>query len=111
MSLRPRSEAIHIFANVGASGVTALVPAVAGQLVRVYRLIVTSGFAGTNGITLQDTSNNALSQTFNLIQGGSIVLDTPINEDPWWVSSLGTGIQWNTTQQPYSYDLWYLQGP
>lgn len=114
MSLRSRPEALHNFGSASASGVQALISAVTRQTVRVYRLILVNGStAGT--IQLQDTSGNALSQAFSLISGGSVVLDTPINFDPWWSSDAvlgpGQGIQWNAvTTTAYAWDLWYLQG-
>ena len=115
MSLRPRSECLHSFGS-GTTGVQALVAGVPRQIVRVYRLILVNGsVAGT--IQLQDTNNQGISQAFNLVAGGSVVLDTPINGDPWWtsdaVSGMGQGIQWLSAGgvTAYAWDLWYLQGP
>src|SRR5712671_6353089 len=112
MSLRGRSEALHVFGNVAGAGPSAIVPAVAGQIVRVYRVIVVNG-AVAQTITLQDTSNAAISQGFVLLANATITLDTPINNDPWWFSGdrgtavtvPGLGIQWANTAA-FGYDLW-----
>lgn len=116
MSYRRFSEAIHISGAGSAAGVTGIVAAVASQVVRVYRLILTNGAtAGT--IQLQDTANNALSQAFNLAIDGQIVLGDTNSSDPWWQSdqvagrNSGLGIQWNAvTTTAYGWDIWYLQG-
>jgi len=115
MSLRLRSEAVHAF-GAGGAGTTAIVSAVAGQIVKVYRMIVVNGAAGQT-ITLQDTINTAISQGFLLLANGTITLDTPINGDPWFFSGdrgnnpiiPGLGIQWNGSAA-FSFDLWFLQG-
>ena len=117
MSLRLRTEAQHVFANVAGAGPTAILAAVAGQIVKVYRMIVVNGAAGQT-ITLQDTSNTAISQGFLLLANGTITIDTPINGDPWFFSGdrgaspivPGLGIQWSNSAA-FGYDLWYLQGP
>src|SRR5208283_1187704 len=110
MSLRPIPECQHFIVNSAAGGTLAVVAAVANQGVGIYRMILT--VPSTITVTIQDTSGAALSQPFAFgASGGSITLDTPINLDPWWVSSVGKGIQLNaSTSVQVSADIWYLQG-
>lgn len=119
MSLRGRSEAIHLFGNVAGAGPTTILAGVAGQIIRVYRLIIVNGAAGQT-ITLQDTASGgtAVSEGFLLLANGTVTLDTPINGDPWFFSGdrgnaatvLGLGLQWSNTAA-FGYDIWVLQGP
>jgi hypothetical protein len=104
------SECLHlIFSNGGASGVTAAIPAVAGQTAAIYRMILTC--VGASNVTIQDTTAVALSQAFAFsASGGSITIDIPINGDPWWQSVAGRGISINSSGAvQVSADIWYLQ--
>ena len=110
MSLRTVPEALHVIIN-GTGGTIAAVAAVALQRVGIYRMILVIGSPAVS-VTIQDTAGGALSAPYPLAANGSITIDTPINGDPWWQSSIGLGIQIfqsGTTQ--ISADLFYLQGP
>jgi hypothetical protein len=110
MSLRTVSECQHVIVNSAAGGTLAIVAAVAGQGVNVYRMILTT--ATTVTVTLQDTSGNALSQPFAFgANGGAVTIDDPMNGDPWWSSVTGRGIQFNaSTNVQVSADVWFIQG-
>ena len=112
MSLRSVSECSHVIISSAAGGTIPIVAAVTSprQSVALYRMILTVASAVT--VTLQDTNGGALSQPFAFgSSGGSITLDTPINWDPWWVSALGLGMQFNASGMvQVSADIWYLQG-
>ena len=109
MSLRSTPECQHVIVNSSAGGTLAVVAAVSGLSVAIYRMILT--VATTDTVTVQDTSGGTLSQPFAFgASGGSITLDTPINGDPWWVSATNLGIQLNSTAMvQVSADIWYLQ--
>lgn len=104
-------ECAHVIVNSAAGGTLAVVAAVANQRAGIYRMILTVAAAVT--VTIQDTGSNALSEPFAFgANGGSIVLDTPINGDPWWQSNTGLGLQLNASAAvQVSSDIWYLQGP
>lgn len=110
MSVRSIGELLHAFGN-STSGVTHIVPAVANQRVYVYRMILTTGTPAVT-LTFEDTGDNDISQNFQLAANGSIVLDTPINGDPWWATGTGLGLDLEQSgTSTVSYDIWYLQGP
>lgn len=104
-------ECAHVIINTAAGGTIPVVAAVANQRAGIYRMILT--VATTVTVTIQDTGSNALSEPFAFgASGGSIVLDTPVNGDPWWQSSTGLGLQLNASAAvQVSADIWYLQGP
>jgi hypothetical protein len=109
MSLRSRSETTHVIISA-AAGTTAVVAAVTGQRVGIYKMIVT--VASTATLAIQDTAGGALSQTFGFgTSGGSITIDIPINNESWFQSGLNLGIQFVVTGATVSADVWYLQGP
>jgi hypothetical protein len=109
MSLRSRSEALHKTAAITA-GTTVIVSAITQQVVNIYKLIVTCSATAT--FQIQDTANTVLSQNFSFgANGGSIVLDIPINLEPWWGTNPGLGIQFVTTGGTINYDVWYVQSP
>ena len=112
MALRSRFETIHVSGALAAS-TTVIVSAVALQFAAIYKLIVTT--SGTATLIIQDTANNVLSQTFSFgTSGGSITLDIPINNEPWWMSgngiTAGLGLQYVVTGT-VNHDTWYLQRP
>jgi hypothetical protein len=108
MSLRTRSECQHVVANA-ATATIALVTGVPGQIVSIYRIVITIGTPAVQ-VTIDGTVSGDLSQDFNLGVNGSIVLDTPINGDPWWQGAVGEGIQLTQTgTTPIGVDLYFLQ--
>jgi hypothetical protein len=108
MSLRTGQECQHVIANASTATI-ALVSAVATQRVYVYKLILIIGSPAVN-VTLQDTSNAALSQAFQLAANGSIVIDVPANWEPWWNTGTGLGIQlFQTGTTPIGCDVWFIQ--
>lgn len=110
MSLRSTAEVLHAFGNT-TSGAITVVSAVANQRVYLYRMILTIGTPGVT-LTLEDSNDNDLSQNFQLAANGSVVLDTPINGDPWWSTATGAGLVLEQSgSTTISYDIWYLQGP
>jgi hypothetical protein len=110
MSLRTSAECAHVFGSAS-TGTIALVAAVAVKRVYVYRMILTLATPAVT-ITLQDTASAAMSQPFQLLAGGSVTLDTPINGDPWWQSGAGLGVQLGQSGTTViGYDVWYLQAP
>lgn len=114
MSLRTRTEVLHAFnLTPTVAGTATIVAAVAGQRVGVYRVIITMGAVTTPPALAQfvGSVSGALSQQFQLVAEGSIVLDTPINFDPWWVTAAGEALQLTVSGGNFSYDIWYLQGP
>ena len=116
--LRFRSEATLISSfsapfTVAASPII-LVPTsqmVGIQRVGVYRMIMVAE-AQTN-FQFQDTAGNPISARYNLSAAGSTVtLDTPINGDPWWQTTVaGRGLQLVLTGTgPVDADIWVAWG-
>ena len=112
MSLRTFSETSHaIISNGGASGTTAIVAASGTTRCSIYKMILTT--AGAVSVTIQDTTAVALSQVFAFgANGGSITIDIPINNEPWFGPTVaGRGLQFNISAAvQVSADVWYLQG-
>jgi hypothetical protein len=128
MPSRQRSEH-SLFSTLSAplaAGTKLIVPGVAGQGVRVYRLIISSG-AAAGTWQFQDNANsnavagNPLSGIYNMAINSIFEMEMPINSDPWWTlaagvitSGVGTGnplgLQLTTTGGPISADIWFLQG-
>lgn len=110
MSLRTTAEVAHAFGNTTSTSFT-IVSSVPNQRVYVYRVILTIGTPGVT-LTFEDSNDNDLSQNFQLAANGSVVLDTPINGDPWWSTAAGAGLVLEQSgSTAVSYDIWYLQGP
>lgn len=110
MSLRPTSECLHV-KGTASTATIALVSAVSGQRAGIYRMILTLGSPGVT-VTIQDTSGAALSQPMQIGAGGAMVLDTPINGDPWWQSTPGLGLQLGQSgTTPIAFDAYYMVGP
>ena len=108
MSLRTRSEAVLSAVKSYPVAQTVIVAAVAGQKVGIYRLVLQS--SGASVVTVQDTAGVALSATYTFTAGGQfLILDTPINNDPWWQSGVGLGVQLNVTVAAVVADFWCLQ--
>lgn len=70
--------------NVSASGANVLIPAVAGKVISVYRLIIT--FAVATTVTFDDGST-PLTGALVLYAGGSITLD--YQAEPWFTTTAG----------------------
>ena len=107
MSLRTRSECAHAFGNA-ATATIAMVPAVPGQRVAIYRFMLTNG-ATAVAVTIQDTTGAALSQAMNL--GANqlpLWLETQSNGDFWWITNPGVGVQLgHSGTVNLSFDIWY----
>jgi hypothetical protein len=109
MSLRPRLEALP-FQATGVTTTSVVAAAVAGQRVGLYRLIIQATVAGN--FQIQDTAAGALSPVFALSLNQILVLDNPINLEPWWQSGSGLGLQVAVTGGgTMSINGWFLQGP
>ena len=109
MSLRQGQECSHILLNSSA-GTTAAVAAVATQRVHIFKMILTISTPAVT-IIIQDTGGAALSQTFQLAINGSITIDVPHNNEPWWSTGTGLGVQFvQSGTTPYGLDLWFIQG-
>ena len=109
MSLRLRSEALLSPVKNYPVTTTIAVAAVAGQRVGIYRLVLQA--AGASVVTIQDTAGGVLSATYTFTTSAFMILDTPINSDPWWQSGNGLGIQLVVTGAAVVADIWYMQGP
>ena len=110
MSLRWKPELSHAFGQ-GTGGTTVVVSAVARARVAIYRLIVTNNQAAAATLVIQDTTGVALSQTFQLGITPAMVLDLADNQDPWWVTNPGVGVQLvqGTGTNTIAWDIYYLQ--
>lgn len=108
MSLRTFSECSHAFGNA-ATATIAVVPAVPGRRVAIFRLAISN--AAVVGATIQDTTGAAISQQFQLPASNMpMIMETQSNNDPWWVSSPGTGVQIaQSGTVNIGFDVWYIQ--
>jgi hypothetical protein len=118
MSLRFRSEAIiNPLAQAGppgnksyAAGVNLIVPALPGLRVGIYRLVLQSGAGSTIQFADTQASPVGISAVYTFPSAGSfLILDVPINNDPWWQTGLGLGLNLIVGVAPVVMDLWYLQ--
>jgi hypothetical protein len=114
MSLRTRSECLHAFTTAAVSAASNLmVSGVTGTRIYVYRTVVTVLNAGT----IQFAADAApISQAFQVAADGALVLDTPLNMEPWYITpvSVGNNNSLNLLQTGVAalcFDVWYLQGP
>ena len=109
MSLRGLSECTHFIVNSSTSPIV-VAAAVVTQRVYIYRLIIVVG--GATVVTLQDTGANVVSGPLSLLVGGSIVLDVPNNNESWWNTNTGFGLQIAFTNGvTVGGDIWIIQGP
>lgn len=110
MALRNVAVCSHAIVNSATGGVVPVVPAVSGQGVAIYRMLLTAQAQVT--VTIQDTAGKALSQAFVFgNNGGVVVIDDTQSGEPWWSSKGGCGIQlFATAAVGVSMDIWYLQG-
>ncbi len=108
MSLRGLSECTHFIVNSSSTPIV-VAAAVLTQRVYVYRLILVVG--GASVLTLQDTGANAVSGPLSLAVNGSIVLDVPNNNESWWNTNTGFGLQIAFTNAvTIGGDIWFMQG-
>jgi hypothetical protein len=118
MSLRTRSEtSINALVQAGPPGnksygvgVNLIVPAVSGQRVGLYKLILQSGAGST--IQFADTSASpvGLSGVYTFPAAGStLILDVQINFDPWWQTGFGLGLNLIVGVAAVVADIWYMQ--
>jgi len=109
MSLRFRPEALIVSTKSFAAGTDAVVAAVAGQRIAVYRCILMGVAAST--FQFNDSVTGVLSAQYSLAVGGFFILDTPINNDPWWITAAGSALQIIVGGTgPVAADIWYGQG-
>jgi len=115
--LRFRSEAILVSSKganytVAGSPIT-IVPTtqlVGLQRAAIYRVAIEAIGAAT--VQFQDTGANVISAQFSLAALGFLILDTPINGDPWWqAAAAGLGLQMLLTGTgPVAADIWWGAG-
>ena len=79
--------------NSAAGGDLVIVAAVAGQAVRVYRLILFPITA--SNITIKDGANTSLTGAMTIGTGGLIQL--PYDGEPWFVTSVGNAFIINSS--------------
>jgi hypothetical protein len=112
MGLRFRAETTLVSSKgtnytVAGSPIT-IVPAtqvVGIQRLGIYKVVIETIAAAT--IQFQDTGANLISAQFSLGALGFLILDTPINGDPWWQCGQGLGLQMLLTGTgPVAADIW-----
>lgn len=79
----------------GASGDNDLIPAVDGQILRLFRLLITFDAAVT--VRFKDGASTNLSGPLYIAANGSIVLDFPPSKDalPWFTTARGNALVLN----------------
>ncbi len=88
------------------SGDNALVAAVAGQIVQVYRIFFVVG--GTTNLTFKDGASTSLSGAMPFIANGAMVLDN--SGDPWFTTTAGNAFILNSSSGvQISGTVYYLQ--
>lgn len=108
MSLRTRPELQVSTVKIYAAGpAVVIVPAIAGQRVGIYRAIIQASGAST--MVVQDTAGGVLSATYTFTAAQFLILDVPINMDPWWQSGQGLGIQLLVGVATINADFGFLQ--
>ena len=108
MSLRTNSETVHTIVS-GSASPLAVTSGVTGQRQAIYKMILTT--AGAVTVTIQDTTGVALSQGFAFgTNGGSITIDIPINNEPWFGPTVaGRGLQLGLSAAvTVSADVWSM---
>lgn len=78
--------------NASANGNNTIVAGVAGQTVRVFKVALVFSVGGT--AIFQDGASTALTGSFVMYAGGSIVLDMDVT-NPWFVTSSGNAFVLN----------------
>lgn len=109
--LRPLSEPTHVFGNASTATVPIIAPMTSpDRTIAVYKLVLTAS-AATN-ITIQDTSGAALSSTIPLTGSKALILNQLDNNDPWFVTAAGLGVQIaQSGTANIGFDAYYLGGP
>jgi hypothetical protein len=91
INIGPSEAQAYLIAIVSSTATTiSVVPAVTGQIIKVYRFFIVS--AGTTIVTPQD-GTTALSGGVPLVANGSWVLAA--DGIPWFVTSPGNAFQFN----------------
>ena len=116
MSLRQRSEAVHVFNSTPtAAGTATLVSGVPGTIIRVYRAIITLGTVGSPPALVQfnGSSSGVISSQFQLPSVGQLnLIDGAQNLDPLFSTvTPGEGLQLIVSGGNFSWDIWHLQAP
>jgi hypothetical protein len=111
VGLHQLPETAHAIVSSAAGGVLAVAPALAGSRSSIYKLILVTSGAVT--VTIQDTASTNLSAPYAFgASGGTLVVDTQINGDPWWQTGIGLGLQLNASAAVnVAADIYYLQRP
>lgn len=92
--------------SFASSGDNTVVSAVTSQIVRVYRIILTTA-AATN-ITMKDGASTSLSGAMPFGVNGSLVLD--MQGEPWYVTSAGNAFIINSSNAvQVSGTVYYIQ--
>jgi hypothetical protein len=88
------------------SGANTVVAGVAGQTVRVWRLLIVMG--GTTNITFADTTPTSFTGAMPMLANGSITLD--FDSEPYFVTATGKGFVINSSNGvQVSGGVWYTQ--
>ena len=108
MTVRSGMEFAHAFGTASTATI-AVVPAVAGQRVYVFRAKVTTGSPAVT-LVFQDTSGAAVSQIHQLPANSTLWLDN--DGEAWYQTAPGLGLQMvQSGTSPIGYDIYYGQGP
>jgi hypothetical protein len=111
VGLHQLAETAHAIVSSAAGGTLPVVSALANNRSAIYKLILVTSGAVT--VTIQDTNSVALSAPYAFgTSGGTLVVDTQINGDPWWITGIGAGLQLNASAAVnVAADIYYLQRP
>ena len=110
MSLRTRFETQHTIINALGAGNATIASAVPGQQVSIYKVIIENTGAAATNVTFQDSAGAPISATYTMGVNGFIILDVPINNEPWFVTGSGLGARLNSSAAgPVQADIYWLQ--
>ena len=111
--LRFRSECKQTFtATPVAAGTQTIIAAAtvtSAQRIGVYRFII-EAISAQATFQFQDSGGTNQSAIYTLATLGSMVVDTPINGDPWFQGGAGLGMNLITTGGTVSFDIFTAPG-
>jgi len=117
MSLRLQSECQHVIVSaLGAANATIIAAPTAGsvqsgQRVGIFRAIINNTGAAATTVTFQDSDGTAISAGFAIAANGLLVIETPINQEPWFITLIGKGARLNSSAAgPVNADIYFQQG-
>lgn len=88
------------------AGANVIIPAVAAQTVRIYRMLLT--VSGVTNVEFMDGASTVLAGPFPMINGGSIILDD--SGEPWFITSEGNAFEVNLSSGVSTCCVvWYTQ--